>query len=89
MWPIRKLIQNHMVALTFVIPNLLINGATQTILDVYFHWTGYLSILAWMIGGGLSLEYGILLSTYSKSSFKLGKWKYDYSLNKREEKQTA
>lgn len=75
---LKKYLANHLVAITLVLPNIAINGATQAILDIGFHWTGWLSILAWLIGGGLSLEYGIVFAMFTKTNFKvLGReWKY-------------
>ena len=74
-----KFVKNNLVAVAFVLPNLAINGGIQIVLDVYFGWSGWLSILAWMIGGGVSLEFGIVLSMLLKSNFKLGKWRYSYA----------
>ena len=73
-----KFLKNNAVALAFVGPNLLINGVTQAILDVYFGWSGWLAILAWLIGGGLSFEFGVVLSMLIKSNFTIAgrKWSY-------------
>ena len=76
---LRKLIKNNAVALGFVLPNLIINGGVQAILDVYFGWSGWLSLLAWLIGGGLSFEFGVVLAMLLKSNFSLGKWRYSYA----------
>lgn len=75
---LKKFIANHIVAISLLLPNIAINGVTQAILDVYFHWTGWLSVVAWMIGGGLSFEYGILFAMFTKTNLKLlGKeWRY-------------
>lgn len=76
---LRKFITNNAVALTLVLPNLVISGGTQALLVVYLHWTGWMAFLAWMLGAGLGFEYGVLFSMLSKSQFQIGKWRYNYS----------
>ena len=81
---LRKLIKNNAVGVLFVLPNLAINATVQLILDVGFGWSGYMAVLAWLIGGGLSFEFGILLSMLIKSNFVvLGRrWSYAEEQNK-------
>ena len=76
---IKKLIANHAVAVGFVLPNIAINLIIQTILDIGFGWSGWLSILAWMIGGGTSLSFGVFVNMAIGANFSLGKWRYSYA----------
>jgi hypothetical protein len=74
----KKFILNHVVAVSILLPNVAINGGTQAILDVYFHWTGWLSLLAWVIGAALSIEYGILFSMKTKTNLTAWGKKWNY-----------
>ena len=75
---LRKLIKNNAVALLFVLPNLVINAFVQLVLDVGFGWSGYLSVMAWLIGAGISFEFGIVISMFIKSNFTVAgrRWSY-------------
>ena len=76
---LRKLIKNNAVALLFVLPNLVINGSVQLMLDVWFGWSGYLSVVAWLIGAGISFEFGVLLSMLIKSNFTVAGRTWNYA----------
>ena len=76
---LKKVVQNHAIAILFVLPNIAINLIIQTILDVGLGWSGWLSILAWGIGGGTSLSFGVFLNMAMRSNFRLGKWRYSYA----------
>lgn len=79
---LKKLVQNHIVAVTFALPNILINLTIQSVLDIGFGWTGWLSILAWMIGGGASLSFGVFLSMLIKSNFIVAGRRWNYAEEK-------
>ena len=76
---LRKLVKNNAVALVFVLPNLVINAFVQLVLDVGFGWSGYLSVMAWLIGAGISFEFGVLLSMLIKSNFTVAGRKWNYA----------
>jgi hypothetical protein len=61
------------------LPNLAINLGTQFVFDVWLHWSGLYALLAYLIGLGLSIEWSILFAMFTKSNFKLGRWKYRYN----------
>ena len=79
---LRKFVKNNAVSLVFVLPNLAINAIIQLVLDVHFGWSGYLSVLAWLIGGGVSFEFGVVLSMLIKSNFTVAGRKWSYAEDK-------
>lgn len=75
----KKLIANNLVMVATGLPNLGINIATQFVLDVVFHWTGFYALLAYLIGVSFSMEYSIVWAMLTKSNFKLGNRSYSFS----------
>jgi hypothetical protein len=68
-----------MVNIMIGLPNLGINLTTQFILDVVFHWSGIYSLLAYMIGTGLSVQYSILWAVMTKTNFRIGNREYKFN----------
>ena len=77
-----KLVKNNIVAVSIGLPNLAINLGTQTILDVFFHWSGFYALLAYLVGTALSIQYSVLFNMITKANFRVGKHEYNYSHKK-------
>lgn len=71
---LRKLVKNNLMAFILVIPNLGIGLVAQTVLRPWIPWQ-----FAYLIGAGLGFEWGVLFAMFTRSNFKVGKWRYNYS----------
>jgi len=76
---LQKFMTNNIIVIITGLPNLAINLSIQFVLDIYFHWSGALALLAYLIGTGASIQYGVLYAMFTKSNFTLGRWKYHFS----------
>ena len=80
---LRKLAANHSVAFGMIVPNILISLGAQAYFVGYLHWTGWLSILSWVIGAGGGFEVGQLIAIKTKSRFQLGNYLISYALDEK------
>lgn len=80
-----KWVQNNIVTVMIGLPNLTINFAVQTVLDVGFHWSGWYAPLAYLIGTGCSVQYSVIFSMLTRSNFRVGKWEYRFHHEDRRE----
>ena len=75
----KKWAQNNFVAVFMGLPNLAINLGVQALLDVGFHWSGWLAPLAYLIGTAASIQYSVLFSMLSKSNFTVLGHRWNWS----------
>ncbi len=62
-------VMNNIALVAVGLPSLGINLAVQYLFDVRLHWVGFYSLFAYVIGLGLSVQYGVLWGMATKQNF--------------------
>lgn len=76
---LRKFLLNYVIMGGSGMPNLAINAGTQTVLDVWFRWSGAMAVLAYFVGLGLSMTYSNFFQHKTNAEFTVFGRTYRFS----------
>jgi hypothetical protein len=82
----RKFGLNYLVMGGTGLPNLAINAGAQAVLDVWFHWSGFMALAAYFVGLALSMTYTNAWSMWTESEFTFMGRNYHFSHRKEKAK---
>ncbi len=71
---LKKHIEDGIVTVAVSLPNLAITLTAVTVGAVVFHWTGFMSTLAYLIGIFISTNYSAFFGQSTDMTFTLPKW---------------